>query len=145
MKKHYLGFTLVELMIVVAVIGILSAIAIPQYDQYLRKSQRAEAKTALSGIAQLQETFYINNGNRYASKLGTGGLNCHKKGLCKADGGLTAPSSEGNYTVEISNIAATSFTLKATAASAGQLKDTQCKEFTLNSRGQKTATSNDCW
>ncbi|MEY3219564.1 MAG: hypothetical protein RIT27_921 [Pseudomonadota bacterium] len=145
MKKHDVGFTLVELMIVVGIMGILAAIAIPQYDQYLRKSKRAEAKTALSGIAQLQETFYVNNGNRYASKLGSGGLNCHKKGLCKADGGTTAPSSEGNYTIEISSVTNTGFALKATAASPGQLKDAQCAVFTLDSRGQKTATSNDCW
>ncbi len=142
--KRNLGFTLVELMIVVGVIGVLAAIAIPQYDSYVRKSKRSEAKVALNNLAQLQESFYTNNGNRYASKLGTGGLNCQKKGICKEDGGTTAPSSDSNYTLGLA-VEGNTFTLTATALSPSQLKDTQCATFSLNSRGQKTATNPDCW
>lgn len=138
-----LGFTLVELMIVVAVIGILAAIAIPQYDSYVRKSKRAEAKVALTALAQLQESFFANN-NRYTSKLGTGGLNCHKKGVCKADGSSSALSTDSNYTLGLT-AETNSFTVTATALSPSQVKDYQCLTFSLNSRGQKTATNPDCW
>jgi type IV pilus assembly protein PilE len=155
MKKQHIGFTLIELMIVVGVIAILGAIAIPQYDSYIRKSKRSEAKVALTSLAQLQETFYVNNGNRYTTKLGTGGLNCQKKGICKDNGAATAPSSDSNYTLEITSATATSFELKATALSSSQKKDTQCEVFILDSRARKaagasgvTATSGDsnsCW
>ncbi len=142
--KRNLGFTLVELMIVVAVIGVLAAIAIPQYDSYVRKSKRSEAKVALNSLAQLQESFYANNGNRYASKLGSGGLNCHKRGICSADGSTSTTSSDNNYTLGLA-VDGNTFTLTATALSASQKKDAQCATFSLNSRGQKTATNPDCW
>ncbi len=154
MMKKNLGFTLVELMIVVGVMGILAAIAIPQYDSYLRKSKRAEAKTALNALAQLQESFYANNGNRYTTKLGTGGLNCHKKGICKNDGGTSASSSDGNYTLGLA-VEGNSFTLTATAASSSQVKDASCLVFILDSRARKAAGAsgatiasgdpNGCW
>jgi|WetSurMetagenome_2_1015567.scaffolds.fasta_scaffold05989_2 type IV pilus assembly protein PilE len=149
------GFTLIELMIVVGVIGVLAAIAIPQYDSYIRKSKRSEAKVALNTLAQRQEFFYANNGNTYTSKLGSGGLNCHKQGVCSTDGVSTALSSDGNYTLEISGVTANGFELKATAVSASQTKDTSCQIFMLDSRARKSAGSsgitissgdpNGCW
>lgn len=153
--KRNLGFTLVELMIVVGVIGILGAIAVPQYESYVRKSKRSEAKVALTSLAQLQESFYTNNGNRYAEKLGTGGLNCHKKGICKDTGTTSAPSVDGNYTLEISSITTNGFELKATALSDSQKKDDKCQIFILDSRARKAAgasgatvasgDTNSCW
>jgi type IV pilus assembly protein PilE len=59
------GFTLIELMIAVAVIGILAAIAYPSYTQHVRKSRRAEAKAALLDLAARQERYFSIN-NRYA-------------------------------------------------------------------------------
>jgi type IV pilus assembly protein PilE len=141
--KRNLGFTLVELMIVVGVIGVLAAIAIPQYDSYVRKSKRADAKVALSSLAQMQESFFANN-NRYTSKLGTGGLNCQKKGICNADELTTSPEKDKNYTLSIT-ATANSYTVTATANSASQKKDDRCLTFSIDSRGQKTATNPDCW
>jgi type IV pilus assembly protein PilE len=65
MKKHQekrSGFTLIELMIVVAVIGILAAISYPSYIDSVRKSRRADAQTALMEAAQRMETFYARDG-----------------------------------------------------------------------------------
>lgn len=61
-----LGFSLIELMIVIVIIGILSAIAIPNYIKYVRSSRTAEAKTNVNAIAQYNEQYYSEN-NRYAS------------------------------------------------------------------------------
>ena len=65
-KKTEQGFTLIELMIVVAIVGILAAIAFPSYQESVRKSARAEAKAALLGAAQAFERYYSLNG-RYDS------------------------------------------------------------------------------
>jgi type IV pilus assembly protein PilE len=59
MRSRNHGFTLLELMIVVAVVGILTAIALPSYQEHVRRSKRAEGKAALLKAAQLQERIYI--------------------------------------------------------------------------------------
>ena len=56
------GFTLIELMIVVAIIGILAAIAIPQFNNYRRRGQDASAQSALKNLGLAQETFFVDNG-----------------------------------------------------------------------------------
>lgn len=63
-KITILGFSLIELMIVVVIIGILAAIAIPQYGSYVRKSRSAEASANINSIAQYEEQYYSEN-NHY--------------------------------------------------------------------------------
>ncbi len=55
------GFTLIELMIVVAILGIISAIALPSYTEHMRKAKRSDAKVELLRVAQLQENFFVQN------------------------------------------------------------------------------------
>lgn len=70
MKSHPIenGFTLVELMVVVAMVGVLSAIAIPQYEHYTAKARQVEAKIALSAIYIAETTFFAEN-NSYSACL----------------------------------------------------------------------------
>jgi type IV pilus assembly protein PilA len=71
MKKKIAGFTLIELMIVVAIIGILAAVAIPAFLEYMKKSRATEASEQLNGIGKKQKTLYGDNGS---FTVGTGGL-----------------------------------------------------------------------
>lgn len=66
------GFTLIELMIVVAIIGILAAIAYPSYQSHVEKTRRADAQAALTAFSARMERYYTDNGNTYLGAA-TGG------------------------------------------------------------------------
>jgi prepilin-type N-terminal cleavage/methylation domain-containing protein len=68
MKRNNKGFTLIELMIVVAIIGILAAIAIPQFSSYRQRAQDSAAKSTLKNLATAQEDYYVQN-ETYAHAL----------------------------------------------------------------------------
>ncbi len=124
MKRTAAGFTLIELMITVAVVAILAAIAYPSYQDQIRKSRRAQAKADLVELAQLAERFHTVN-NTYA--------------------GWTLPFSQSprdgtsHYGLALSDTGAAKFTLTATPA-GDQAKD-KCGTLTLNQAGVKGSGS----
>lgn len=124
------GFTLIELMIVIAIIGIISAIAFPSYNSYLRKSRRADAKVTLTKMASTQERWYLQK-STYTSDVDN-------------IGGDT--SDDGHYTMAITSADSDGYEMTATIIDGGaQSNDTSCQTFTLASTGLKTATSPTCW
>ena len=135
MRNKMRGVTLIELVVVVAIVALLATIAIPSYRQFLLRSHRAEAKSALLNLAAAQEKFYLQN-NTYTDAL----VAAPPAGL-----GLLATTENGYYTITIANDAdAEIFTATATAA-GGQADDTDCATFTINQAGARTATSDSCW
>jgi type IV pilus assembly protein PilE len=137
------GFTLLELMIVVAVIGVLAMIAYPSYQTHVMKSRRTEAKTGLLALAQAQEE-YRGEHNVYADTLTV--LPPPDTNLMKLKGkdGETSVRIEHQFYVFTLTATSLKFTLKATAVNPGpQSNDTQCKEFTLDQTGQKSPP--ECW
>lgn len=112
--RNHRGFTLIELLIVVAIVAILAAIAVPAYNSQVRKSQRAEARSALQQIMLLQEKFRADN-PQYGATLGPGAGN---------DIRASTTSENGLWTIRLSNASANGYTL--TATKSGGLSDSTC-------------------
>ncbi|PPE66889.1 type IV pilin protein [Caldimonas caldifontis] len=138
------GFTLMELMIVVAIIGILSAIAYPSYTEYVRRGQRAEARTALLEAAQFMQRFYAANDRYDQTRAGAAVALPEYLRQSPPPGGGSA-----RYTIQLADgVSATAYTLQAIPT--GSMVGDRCGTFTVNSAGQRnvtggTATMAECW
>ncbi|MES9900896.1 MAG: type IV pilin protein [Sedimenticola sp.] len=127
------GFTLIELMIVVAVVGILTAIAYPSYNEQVSKSRRTDAQTALMEVTNREEIFF-SNFNTYTTVVVSpdpcAGAAC---GL-----GYISTSPEGYYSISVAAGGAgigTSFTASAARVSGSAQASDKCGTFTLTDTG----------
>lgn len=130
------GFTLIELMIAVGIVGILMVIAIPAYQDSVRNSRRSDAKIALTNLAALQERRYSLQ-NAYTTTLNLIGGNV---------------SPEGYYAIAVNQNACTddgTCYLATATAQGSQADDTECGNFTLSHTGARgisgTGSAADCW
>ena len=142
------GITLIELVVVMIIIGILAAVAVPSYRQYVIRSQRSDARDALLALATAQEKFYLRC-NTYATDLATAD-DC-------ADAEMASPATSKNgwYQLTIESADGDSFEIAAEAVAGPQFSDTRCRKFLVTDRGVRTAedstgaTSNaineTCW
>lgn len=127
-SNRELGFTLVEVMIVMAIVAILASIAVPAYNDSVNRGRHSDALIALEKAAAMQEQHYFQNSQYAANIDDLGGVS----------GTLTSP--EGHYVITTTSTAvANDFTLTATASSGGAQSDTDCYAFRLASTGAKTA------
>lgn len=147
MIKTMRGFTLIELMVVVAIMGIITAIAYPSYVKQVQKAKRSDAMVALQEITQRQESYFLRQYS-YAKDL--------------TQLGYPATSAENLYSLSLTALpagctglrtnACTSYTTSASAVSGKpQEGDKTCKTLSLDNRGKKTAKDNTntdstvCW
>lgn len=128
------GFTLIELMVTVAVVAILAAIALPSFLGQLQKSRRSDGKQALVAVAQNMEKYFTENA-RYTTAAGNA--------TCPGSAVVVSPSPETYYAIT-GACTDNTFTLTATAQGA-QASDTHCATLTYTSLQVKGGTNSDCW
>jgi type IV pilus assembly protein PilE len=131
------GFTLIELIIVVAIIGLLAAVALPSYNSYILKSRRGDAWSLLQRVQLAQERYRVANPTYASASTALSGV-CPTSGACTGD----------HYQVAISGVSATGYTLTATPMSTSpQVKDTACASIVLSQAAASglTRSPNACW
>ena len=124
MNKHSRGFTLIELVVTMTIVGLLAAIAIPSYIQFTRRGNRTDATRNMMQTAQALERCY-SQGFTYIG--------------CAAALPGTTPTPQGYYSMTIATPSASQYTLTAVPNGQPQAGDAPCQSFTLTSAGVQTA------
>lgn len=139
------GFTLVEVMVVVLIIGILSAVALPIYRQYIERARKTDVQASLGAAAQFMQRLMDGNNGRYT-------INGEPPEL--PENLRTSPPGvepeKALYTITVETPTPNSFILTATRASTGPMANHECGDLTLDQRGRKglknsSKTVADCW
>jgi len=131
--QKYRGMTLLELLISIAIVGVLGAIVYPSYTSYLIKSDRTEAQRELVNLANKMEQYFIDH-RTYTPDM-------RKLGMA-ADPYIT---SSGKYSIDTSVQTTSTFTLKATARGTQATNDKDCTTLSIDHTGKRTAESASCW
>lgn len=129
MRRSNRGFTLIEIMIVIAIIGIVITIGYPSLTEYMKKGRRTEVAGLLSEQAQILERFYS------------------KSNVYTGASGLSAGNDFYTITPTLTDQA---FTLTAVRKSGTSMATDKCGDFTITNTGVRsllnaTATTKDCW
>lgn len=149
MKKPMTGFTLMELMIAVVVVGILAAIAIPAYQSQIQKTRRADAQGALSGFANAMERRFTDQNTYTGAANGGGDTGSPASAVFPSE----APLDGGDkyYDLTISAAATGSYTLRATpkGAQAGngilELDSSGARRWDRDNDADLAEASDQCW
>ena len=140
------GVTLIELMVVVAIVAVMFAVAFPAYDRYIVRTKRAVGQNVLVQVADRQQQFFMDN-KRYAADLTDLGFTADP--FIVADDGSSTVTGypDAVYSVSLSNVTVTSYTATA-APLGGQLsRDTSCGSLSLTQAGAKghSGSGDNCW
>lgn len=134
-NRRFAGFTLIELAIVLLIVAILMAVAIPSYRKYVVRSNRVDAQRTLVDIAAREEQVFY-------------GKNAYTKDLNLMNGATNMAGT--NYNIDIATASSTAFVARATAIGQQAASDKQCQTLTLSNtgvQGSTGTTANDtaCW
>ena len=135
MVRNIKGFTLMELMITVAIVGILASIAYPGYQSQIQKTRRADAKAGLMELQNYMERFFTEN-------------NCYLINSCNGPNGPALPtprSGTSHYDYSFSAVDATSYVLQAVTKANSPQENDPCGTLTVSNTGVKTPSTSGCW
>jgi type IV pilus assembly protein PilE len=144
------GFTLIEIMVTVAIIAILAAIALPSYQQYVARAKRADARTQLTQVAQYMQRFYAANDSYAQDRSGNTVFD-------QMPTSLKVSPSEGTklYDLSIPTATTVAYEIRMVPVAGGRMANDQCGTFTLTSTGVRgvmiggspgsSAVRDECW
>lgn len=145
--KNNVGFTLIELLITVAIVAIISAVALPSYQQYVKKSRRVDAQGALMAFANAMERYYTQN-NTYLGAA-SGGANTGSPAIFASESPLDGSTKYYNLTINAAT--AVTYTLRASpkAAQSGdgylELLHSGLKRWDKNNDNDTSDAGESCW
>lgn len=149
------GFSLIELLVALAILATISAIALPLYERQTRRARRVEAQATLVMLAQAQERFFTINGSYGTwAELDAGLNNAYTNAMSElSDENTDGTPDYYTFTIALGNPAVT-YQMTATAnAGSAQDSDAECGSYSINQAGQRTALQSDgatistetCW
>ncbi|EKE18132.1 MAG: type 4 fimbrial biogenesis transmembrane protein [uncultured bacterium] len=132
--KHLAGFTLIELMIVVAIIGILASIAYPSYSEYVRRARRSDAQGHLMSLAQMNQRLFLDTRAYAADTAALVAL-------------MATPASVSTYyTISTTPVVGPPASFTISAAPSGTQASDSCGTLTITNSGAKTSSAGtNCW
>ena len=139
LRQHRMrGVTLIELMVVLAIVAILSSLAVGSYRRYVLRANRTDATSALLRIQVGEEKYFLQNNSYTANATAA-----PPTGL-----GVASPTPNGFYNLAVAGAPAIATSFKATATATGtQTQDTSCQTLTIDDQGLRNSapSTTDCW
>jgi len=144
--KYQRGFSLIELMVVVAIVAVVMAIAFPSYDRYVVRTKRAIAQNALLQVADRQQQFFMDN-KRFAASLANLGFAANPWVVDDDGTSTVAGDADAVYSVTLTNVTQTTWTATAAPLNGQLSRDADCGSLSITQAGARTSSGGggNCW